>query len=170
VKTIVIDTMTAAERLATESLLKEHKWKTLEDAGYGKGYVMLGGKFAALIRAMEAHVLAGRNVVCVAHEQVNNVPNPEDANFLRYEPKLYDGRNVSLKRDMKDWADHVAFMYWDRAVGKDGKAKGGGTKSIATQELPHLIAKSRVFMGVLPINNQADATDFWSRITGVSNG
>ena len=103
VKSIVIDTMTKAEELATQHVLdtipaeRDRKAERIEDYGYGKGYRHLYDEMLRLLSDLERHVAAGRNVILVAHDTRARVPNPAGEDWLRYEPLLYQGDKVSIR-------------------------------------------------------------------------
>lgn len=117
----------------------------IEDYGYGKGPQHVYDTFLPLLGDLDKHVLAGRNVVLIAHECVKSVPNPSGEDWIRYEPRLQDPASgkASIRLRCKEWSDHLLFFGYDVAVDKEGKGSGSGTRTIYTAELPHFMAKSR---------------------------
>lgn len=150
IRTIVIDSGTRAEELAIDWTLKntpigqKQYAKSVEDYGYGKGYTHVYDTFLPLLSDLERHTRAGRNVIIVCHDCTANVPNPNGEDWIRYEPRLQSPTSgkASIRLRIREWADHVLFVGYDVAV-KDGKGKGGGTRTIYPRELPHCMAKSR---------------------------
>ena len=69
---------------------------------------------------------------------------------------------ASIRLRVREWADHVLFMGYDMDVNKDGKAKGSGTKTIYTSELPHFMAKSRTCQSAIPVGDDGKAV--WAEI------
>jgi hypothetical protein len=169
IKTIVIDTATKAEELAIthtlENTLQDGKRATsVEGYGYGKGYGYVFDTFLPLLSDLDRHARAGRNVVLICHDCTSNVPNPAGEDWLRYEPRLQSPASgkASIRLRVKEWADHVLFGGYDVSVGKDGKGKGSGTRTLYTAELPHCMAKSRTTQEVIPI--EGNGADVWNRI------
>lgn len=150
IRTIVIDSGTRAEEMAIDWTLKntpigqKQYAKSVEDYGYGKGYTHVYDTFLPLLSDLERHTRAGRNVIIVCHDCTANVPNPNGEDWIRYEPRLQSPTSgkASIRLRIREWADHVLFVGYDVAV-KDGKGKGGGTRTIYPRELPHCMAKSR---------------------------
>jgi hypothetical protein len=126
-RTVVIDSADWAERLLVEHLLKEHKWASIESAGYGKGFTMLAEAFGRLLTQCDALIGVGLNVVFVAHSKVQRTSPPDMADgFDRYELKLTKQTAPLLK----EWCDLLAFCNYKTAVteGSDGRKKATGGK------------------------------------------
>ncbi len=113
IKTLVIDTLDWADILCTRSLCKEKKWDSIEAAGYGKGYVMLGEKFAELLAKLSELVDKGINVVFCAHAQLRKIEKPEESG-------AYDHWELKCSKKVaplvKEWADMVLFCNYDTMV------------------------------------------------------
>jgi len=167
VRTIVIDTATTAEALATAWMFANIKEKgvtvtRMEDYGYKAGYRHLFDTFSLLLGDLDAHVRAGRNVVLICHDCSAKVPNPQGNDWIRSEPRLaQDDKNCQLRYRVKEWADHVLAMLFDVNVSKDGKGQGSGTRTVYASELPHCMAKSRTTQGDFPL---VAGQDFWANI------
>lgn len=172
VRTIVVDSITAAEELAARHTLatvpheKGGAVKRIEDYGYGKGYTHVYETFLTLLGDLDRHVRAGRNVVLVCHDCTATVPNPQGEDYIRYEPRLQSPASgkASIRLRVREWADHVLFLGYDLDV-KDGKAKGSGTRTVYPVELPHCMAKSRTLSEALPLDLGAGVA-LWTRLLG----
>lgn len=151
-QSLIIDTATVAEEFAKEHVVQTRlteKGKTvssIEDFGWGKGWQFVFDEFCALMadldRIADKH---GVNVVLIAHEVSSPVPNPAGEDFIRWEPHLYSGDKKgrgSIRDRVKQWADHIVFIAYDMSV-TEGKARGVGSRSYYTFELPTHIAGSR---------------------------
>ena len=101
--------------------------------------------FLPLLADLDRHARAGRNVVLVCHDCTSTVPNPAGEDWLRYEPRLQSPNSgkASIRLRVREWADHVLFVGYDVSVGKDGKGRGAGTRTLYSAEVPHCMAKSR---------------------------
>ena len=169
VRSIVIDTGTRAEELAVahtlENVLVDGKRVTsVEGYGYGKGYGFVFDTFLPLLADMDRHARAGRNVVFVCHDCTSTVPNPAGEDWLRYEPRLQSPNSgkASIRLRVREWADHVLFVGYDVSVGKDGKGRGAGTRTLYSAEVPHCMAKSRTTQETIPLGD--DGAEVWGAI------
>jgi len=160
VRSIVIDTGTRAEELAVahtlETVLVDGKRVTsVEGYGYGKGYGFVFDTFLPLLADLDRHARAGRNVVFVCHDCTSTVPNPAGEDWLRYEPRLQSPNSgkASIRLRVREWADHVLFVGYDVSVGKDGKGRGAGTRTLYSAEVPHCMAKSRTTQETIPLGD-----------------
>jgi hypothetical protein len=126
-RTVVIDSADWAERLLIESLLVEHKQKSIEGFGFGKGYTILAEGFGRFLTQCDALIGVGLNVAFVAHSKVQRTSPPDMADgFDRYELKLTKQTAPLLK----EWCDLLAFCNYKTTVseGSDGRKKATGGK------------------------------------------
>ncbi len=170
VDNIVIDTATIAEEMAVahtlKTVFKDDRGtlaKNVEDYGYGKGYTHVFDTFLALLGDLDRHSRQGRTVVLVCHDCTTTVPNPSGEDYLRYEPRLQSPASgkASVRLRVREWSDHMLFLAFDIDVNKrEGKVRGGSTRSLYLSDTAFCMAKSRTASGVLPI----DETFNWSTI------
>ena len=152
VRTIVLDSATKAEELALEWTLRNVRHekegvvvRRIEDYGFGKGYQHLYETFLTLLSDLDQHVRAGRNVVLICHDCTATVPNPKGEDYIRWEPRLQNPSSgkASIRLRVREWLDHLLYVGYDVESGKDGKARGHGSRTIYPRELPFCMAKSR---------------------------
>lgn len=147
--TLILDSVTKLEELAADHVLKHvpnDKGKLVENIeayGFGKGYKHIFDAMIPVLGDLDQHVRAGRVVILVAHECTAKVPNPNGEDFIRYEPRLQNSERCSVRHRVKEWLDDLFFVGYDLSVSRDGKACGGGTRTIYASELPSHWAKSR---------------------------
>jgi hypothetical protein len=125
--TVVIDSADWAERLAVEDLLAANKKQSVEDFGFGKGWVMAAEKMSRFLGALDRLIEGGKNVVVIAHSKVQRTEPPDIlAAYDRYELKLSKQSSPLVK----EWADELWFFrFKTKSVTNDGgKAKGIGGK------------------------------------------
>ena len=167
INTIVLDTATRAEEMATEWVIenipheKGNKVKRIEDYGFGKGYRHIYDTFLTLLSDLDAHARAGRNVVIVCHECTTKVPNPQGDDYLRYEPRLSNSDKSNVRARVKEWGSALLFIGYD-IDSKDGKARGSGTRTLWPCELPHCMAKCRMFADPMPLDLYS--RDVWEKL------
>lgn len=171
-QTIIIDSATKAEEwaiahaLATVPHEKGHQVQSIEGYGFGKGLQHVFDTFSLLLQDLDAQVRAGRNVILIAHDCTADVPNPVGDDFIRFEPHLQSPKSgkASIRNRVVQWADHVFFLGYD-VIAKDGKGKGGGTRTIFPTERPDHVAKSRTLSDPMPFVDETDGA-LWTMIFG----
>ena len=161
-RTVVIDSADWAERLAIDGICKTERKKSIEDFGFGKGYVHVAEWFGKLLASCDGLVGMGFNVVFVAHSTVKRTSPPDLTDgFDRWELKL--SKQVSPL--LKEWCDALLFVnYETRTVeGTDGRTKalGGRKRVIHTERSAAFDAKNRYGLDpVLPMDIDAIAPIF----------
>ncbi|MBN8457326.1 MAG: ATP-binding protein [Verrucomicrobia bacterium] len=126
-KTLVIDTADWLEKRLSEHLCRKANKDSIEDFGYGKGWVQLTEEFARFLNSLDALLARGMNVVFLAHATVRKFEAPDQAgSYDRFELKL-SKQTAPL---LKEWADLVLFAnYVTKIAEKDnGKVRGVGGK------------------------------------------
>ena len=127
-RTAVIDTADWVERLCCEDLCARAGKKSIEDFGYGKGYVHLVEEFGRALKASDWLISKGINVVWLAHSKVVRTSPPDQTDgFDRYELKL----SKQVAPLLKEWADLILFANVEMTMvtGSDGKVKAQGGKA-----------------------------------------
>lgn len=144
-RTVIIDSMDWAEKLAVEDMLSRDKKTSLEDYGYGKGYTMAAERTARFLASLDRLIDAGIGVCLIAHAKVTRFEPPDGmAAYDRYELKMT--RQTSPL--VKEWADALLFANFKTRVveAQSGRAKGLGGKEriILTQRAAAYDAKCRI--------------------------
>jgi len=126
-KTIVVDSADWAERLCVEDLLATSKKTSIEDFGFGKGWVMVAERMSRMLSSIDQLIDAGKNVVMIAHSKIVRFEAPDAlAAYDRYELKLSKQSSPLLK----EFADELWFLRFKTKVStsETGKGKGIGGK------------------------------------------
>ena len=126
-KTLIIDTADWLEKRLAEHLCRKANKDSIEDFGYGKGWVQLAEEFARFLNSLDALLARGMHVVFLAHATVRKFEAPDQAgSYDRFELKL----SKQVAPLLKEWADVVLFAnYVTRIAEKDnGKTRGVGGK------------------------------------------
>jgi len=170
-ETIVIDTATKLQDICLEYTLRTvsinkhgERATNIEDYGYGKGFGFLYDSFMLILNDMDNAWRRGLNIILIAHDCTNRVPNPEGEDFIRYEPRLSDptsGKN-SIRLKVREWCDHLLRIGYDITT-DDGKARGSGSRTIYAAEMPHFMAKSRTLSNPIEFTNKNDDT-LWKQL------
>lgn len=161
-QTVVIDTADKLEQLVTAHVLEEHHLKSIEDAGYGKGYTYIAEEMTRFLRKCGDLIDAGKNVVIVAHAAMRKFEQPDEMGaYDRWELKL-SKKSAPL---VKEWADMVLFLNYKTTVITDDKTKSkkamGGKRVMYTTHHPAWDAKNRFGLDdMLPMEFEAIAHCF----------
>ena len=127
-RTVVIDTADWAERSLVEDTLKKEGKRSIEDFGFGKGWVLVGERFSELLHGCDRLIGLGINVVFVAHSIVKRTTPPDQADgWDRYELKC--SKQVSAL--LREWCDLLLFATFETRLvaGKDGRTRATGGKN-----------------------------------------
>lgn len=147
-KTLVLDTADWAEKLCIESVCAERSMKSIEDAGYGKGYVYIMEEFGKLLNELNDLLEKGVNIVVTAHAMMRKFEQPDElGSYDRWELKM--GKKTAPM--LKEWADMLLFANYKTIVvnvDNQGAAKGknkaqGGRRVMYTSHHPCWDAKNR---------------------------
>jgi hypothetical protein len=143
-KTIVIDSADWAERLCVEDLLATSKKTSIEDFGYGKGWVMVAERISRMLTSVDQLIDAGKHVVLIAHSRIVKFEAPDAlAPYDRYELKL----SKQCSPLLKEFADELWFLRFKTKVSTTdtgrGKGLGGKERVMLTTHSAAYDAKTR---------------------------
>ncbi|WP_217968677.1 ATP-binding protein [Adlercreutzia caecimuris] len=149
--TLVIDTADWAERLCQQHVCGKGGKASIEDWGYGKGYVMMAEEFGRLLDKLTGLAEAGIHVALLAHSEVRKFEEPNEAGaYDRWELKLSKASQKKIAPLVKEWADAVLFLNYKQIVenvARDGQAPKlkarGGRRVIYAAHHPCWDAKNR---------------------------
>lgn len=157
-ETVVLDSVDWLEQLIWKHICKESDHNSIEDFGFGKGYV------AALNPLRE--VLDGLNalrteremiVILTAHTQVKRFDDPNSESYDRYTMKLH----AKASSVVSEWADVIGFVTQEMIVKKEDKgfnkttsrAVSTGHNLLNLNRRPAFDAKNRYSMpNKIPLN------------------
>ncbi len=143
-KTVVIDTADRLEQLITAHVCSKHQIRSIEDAGYGKGYTYMAEAWLEVLKALDKIVESGKNIVLVAHAQMRKFEQPDEMGaYDRWELKL-SKKSAPL---IKEWSDMLLFCNYKTNVITDEKTKSrkaiGGKRVMYATHSPVYDAKNR---------------------------
>lgn len=130
--TFVVDSLDWFEPIVWAETCARNNIGTIEEPGYGKGYLMADEVWSEFLSGMDALNEAGMHVVLLAHSDVTSFSPPESDKYDRYDIALHKRARAMLH----EWADVVGFCYEKTYVksieegsGKHKKItyKGGGS-------------------------------------------
>ena len=169
-KPLVIDTADWLEKRLSEHLCRKANKDSIEDFGYGKGWVLLTEEFARFLNSLDTLLARSMNVVFLAHSTVKKFEAPDQAgSYDRFELKL----SKQVAPLLKEWADIVLFAnYVTRIAEKDsGKTRGVGGKErvlYATHAAAYDAKNRHALPDKLPFSIEALAPVFGSPAASAS--
>lgn len=147
-QTVVLDSLDKFEPLVWQATCEANKWNSIEDAGYGKGYIAADAFWRDYYEGLNAlRRDRGMTVINIAHSEVERFDDPRTASYSRYEIRLHKRARALVQDD----ADLIAFINQDAAIkGEDvgfnktrTHAEGGTQRWIYCEGRPSLNAKNR---------------------------
>ncbi len=147
-KTLIIDTVDGLEPLVWAETCERNKWNTIEDAGYGKGYLAADYVWKQLIDCCDVlRDERGMMIVFVAHSEISSHEEPGAQPYKRYDVKLHR----RAEQMIGNWCDFIFFLNTKIEIVKtDGgfnkthaHAEGGGARWLYTDSRPAFVAKNR---------------------------
>ena len=156
-KTLIIDTLDWAERLAKKYLMDKNKWAAIDSTNYGSRYVALSDEIGKLLNKLTEIKDVGINVVLTAHAETKKHELPDEmGQYDKYTLKL-EKRDAGLA---KEWADMILFFNYKTTIISDSKSNSkkatGGQRVMYTTHKPAWDAKNRLGLpDELPIDFEA---------------
>ena len=147
----VVDSLDWLEQLIWAAVASKRMIESIEDVGYGKGYVFALTQWRQFLEGLTAlRDERGMTIILVAHAKIERFDNPETESYDRYSPRLHKLAAAVVQ----EWCDEVLFATYRvyTKVTDEGfnrkKAKGMGTgeRIIRTTERPAHVAKNRLVL------------------------
>lgn len=161
-QTAVIDTIDWMEPLVWAEACRRNNWSSIEDPGFGKGYLEADTVWREVLSGFDAMRARGMLVIVLAHSEIKNFADPTTENYDRHQIKLQK-RSWAL---IQEWADIVAYLGFKVVIEKNdagfnkkiAKGKGFGERVLHLEERPAYYAKNRYSLPPeisLPLDNAA---------------
>lgn len=149
-QTVIIDSLDGLEPLIWAATCARLGVSSIEEPGYGKGYIETDSEWGEYLSAVAALARAGINVVQLAHPEIVRFDSPTTDPYSRYQPKLHKRANALVREK----ADVVAFLNYrvsikEKEVARQTKVargEGGKERQIHLSEGPGFNAKNRYSM------------------------
>ena len=134
-QTLAIDSLDWLEPLCWAHVCAAGRKQSIEDYGYGKGYVAALEEWRRLIAALEGLRKARRtHVVAIAHAVVAPYRNPEGDDYDRFTLKLHK----SAAGLWSEWCDELLYAGWRTYASKvdqrAARGKGVGSERVCYSE------------------------------------
>lgn len=148
-RTLVLDSLDWLERLIWADVCAKRGVESIEDIGYGKGYVFALTNWREILAGLDAlRNERGMEIVLIAHAQIERFANPETDTYDRYSPRLQKLASALVQ----EWCDEVLFATYriHTKVTNEGfdrkrvQGVGTGERILRTTERPAHVAKNRL--------------------------
>ena len=160
-ETVVIDSVDWLEKLIFAQVCIDNEVNSIEEIGYGKGYVLALNHWEELIEGLDAlRYNKNMGVVLIAHARIEKFTLPGQDSFDRHAPDI-DKRSAPT---LIEWCDEVFFASYivnTKQVDEGFKKKrtiaiGDGERVMKATERPTHVAKNRLNMpNELPLSFSA---------------
>lgn len=146
-RTLVLDSLDWLEPLVWAEVCRTGGKRSIEDFGYGKGYVAALDTWRALLAGLDRLRRAkGMHIVLLAHAKVARFNNLEGSDYDRFTLKIHE----KAAGVAKEWCDAVLFANFagilvakDESGKSKGKAVGTPTRALYTERRAAFEAKNR---------------------------
>lgn len=163
---IAIDSADWLQAILFDEVASEKKKDTIEDIGYGKGFLAAAKKLEYVIQGLDhLRITQGKHIIFLAHEKIYRFNKPGGDSYDRYAPDLHK----DIESVLSEWCDEVLFASYrvvtkeeDMGFNKVRKvAIGGQERFVRTTETAAVTAKNRLQLpDELPMSWEAYARHF----------
>ena len=149
-QTVVLDSVSALQKLIWDKVCRDSNVKTIELAGggYGKGYLEADNLWLEVLDGLNfLRNERGMAIVLIGHAVISRFDDPETQSYSRYDIDLHKRAEGLLKREV----DAILLVKKDVTIKTEGKgdrvrADGGDTRWIYTEGKPAFTAGNRYDM------------------------
>lgn len=147
-QTVVLDSLDKLEPLVWAKVCADNNWATVEQPGYGRGYVAADNYWRDIVDGFNAlRRDKGMAVNYIAHSSIENVNDPMTQSYSRFDIRLHK-RAIAI---FQDEVDAILFLNQDVTIKTDdpkkkdsrARADGGGRRYVWAAPRPAFVAKNR---------------------------
>ncbi|WP_157447440.1 ATP-binding protein [Chthoniobacter flavus] len=119
-RTLVVDTADWLEKLLIEDVCRRANKTSIEEFGYGKGYVVLAEEVTKFLASLNALLARGMHVLLLAHCRIAKFEQPDAAGaYDRYELKL----TKQVAPLVKEWCDMLLFANYFTKIAENDSGR-----------------------------------------------
>lgn len=147
-RTVVLDSTSALEPLIWAKVAADHEKKSIEDLGFGKGYVLALTYWQEVMSALRGLAARGVTPILIAHSDIVRFDSPEVEPYDRYQIKLHKRAFQYLYEqcDVIGFANTPVMVRKSDADAKKGRGIAKGERLLHLSEKPAYVAKNRYDM------------------------
>lgn len=138
-QTIVLDSLTALDKIIYDQNLAELNVKSIEQLHHGLGYVKLKKVWERFVFMLGALNQRGKNVILIGHAVVNKVVDPTIGEYERYE--FYADKRA--KEVLLPFVDACWFMRMQIRMTGEKSVVGSGNRELVTVDRASNLGKTR---------------------------
>src|SRR5579863_4873127 len=151
-QTIAVDSISKLQNIIWAEACVRNGWKSIEDAGFGRGYVETDYIWAEFIEACRyLRDKCGLTIILIGHALIERFDDPETQSYSRYQIDLHKRAMALITREV----DAILLIKKDVTIKIDGnktqvkvgqgrvRAEGGDTRWIHTEGRPAYQAGNR---------------------------
>lgn len=166
-KTLVLDSADWFERLIYKHICVKEKVDSIENIGYGKGYVEAINIWSHFLNGLDSlRLKRNMEIIIICHVDIRNFNDPAGENYSQYVPKIHGktGKGDSALGLLTEWSDMILFANEKKFIKKEEKGFGGseakaisaGQRVIYTTGEPSFVAGNRINLPAeLPLDYKA---------------
>lgn len=151
-RTLVVDSVTRLEPMIWAETCKRNNWQSIEDPGFGKGYVEADAVWREYLAAITwLRDNKGMCIVQIGHETVQPFSDPTTDSYDRYAMRFANKRTEPL---IREHCDVLGFLNQITTIAKETKAfgkkddykakgRGSGQRALNLSPRPAFMAKQR---------------------------
>ena len=155
-KTLVVDTADWLEKLLIEEVCRRANKTSIEEFGYGKGYVVLAEEVTKFLASLNALLARGMHVLLLAHCRIAKFEQPDAAGaYDRYELKL----SKQVGPLVKEWCDMLLFAnYFNQGRRERQRQEARRRRTHALVRLNHSVLRQRTTLKSFPSRSSKKST------------
>jgi len=158
-QTVVLDSLDWLEALVHAQVAADHGKRSVEELGYGRGYVEALVYWRKILDKLSALRTKGMAIVLIAHSEIKRYDDPQSEAYDRVVLKLHRLASALVV----EWADVLGLAQIETHVKKESTGFNNRTRGITTgrrilrvNETPAYLAKNRYSLpDPLPLDWQA---------------
>lgn len=173
-QTAVVDTLDWLEPLVWAETCARNKWNSIEDPGFGKGYVAAAQTWREFFAGLDyIRATRGLQIILLAHTHVKTFHDPVVGDYDRFQIKLHE-RSAAIAEEWADavlFANHKTYLSTTKGAFNKESTRGVGTgeRVLYTEGRPGFKAKNRYSLPPeLPFTYQALHEGIFGKATPAS--
>lgn len=150
-RTLILDAIDGIERIVWAETCRRYGWKSVEEPGYGKGYIETDQVWAEIYDAIRGlNQTKGLIIVLLGHVEIKQFDDPANGSYSRFQPNLHKRASDAVKAMM----DIIIFVNHRVSITKEktgfgnekSTANGAGLRMLYLEARPGFVAGNRYSM------------------------
>lgn len=154
-KTVVLDSLDKFEPLVWARVCKDNNWQSIEDPGYGKGYIATDRPWREFMEGNDSYPGMnslrrdrGMTIVLIGHSEISRFDDPNTSSYSKYDTRLHKRANALIQDD----SDAILFINQEVTIKteelgftqKRTHAEGGTQRWIFAEARASFVAGNRL--------------------------